>query len=113
MPQFAITESRWSCYRHWLVLIVVAEAMMLVFNMRLVEIYLAVAVLFAVSFILRFVKFYPGQRELLVLDLSAVVLAAGFAFAAQWLGASGWRFLLILCSSLIVLPYFIYIANEK
>lgn len=106
-------SSPWSYYRHWLILIVIAEAVMLIFNMRLVEIYSGIAALFAIGFLLRLLKIYPGQWEPLVLDLSAVVLAGAFAFAAQWLDASAWRFSLILCSSLIVLPHFVYIANEK
>lgn len=113
IPPSDIKDSQWAYYRHWLILIVVTEALMLVFSGHLVEIYLAVAVVFAVGFLLRVFKLYPGQWEPLSLDLSAAVLALAFVLAARWLGASPWRFLLILCSSLIVFPHFVFIAREK
>ena len=86
---------------------------MLVFNYFLFKIYMAIAVLFFGGFLLRVLRLYPGKREPLILDFSAVMLAVGFALIARTLDESHWRFLLILCSSLIIVPHFIYIALEK
>ena len=108
-----ISQSQWGYYRHWLILVVGVEAVMLVLNTRLFEIYGIIAGLFAVGFLLRCLHVYPGEEEPLILDFSAVVLAVGYACLARWLGESAWRFLLILCSSGIIVPHFIYIAREK
>jgi len=86
---------------------------MFICNRYLFEIYMVIAALFLGGFLLRVVKLYPGESEPLILDFSAVVLAVGFALAARSLDESGWRFLLILCSSPIIVPHFIYIALKK
>lgn len=108
-----IRESQWYYYRHWLKIALTAEAVMLVFNHSLFEIYCLIAVLFLIGFLLRILGLYPGQREPFILDFSAVVLSLVYSFLARWLGDCGWRFLLIFCSSGILIPHFIYIAWEK
>jgi len=110
---FDIPQSQWRYYRHWLILIIGVEALMLVLSGYLFEIYVSIAFVFLCGFALRAFKLYPGQPEPLILDLSAVFIALVFAFAARALGPVAWRFLLIFCSSLIVVPHFVYIAHEK
>ena len=108
-----IKVSQWQYYRHWLILVFITEVLMLVFNGFLAEIYILIAVLFLGGFVLRLLRLYPGEAEPLYLDLSAVVLAGLFSFlAALWLD-SNLRFMLILCSSVIIVPHFVFIAQNK
>ena len=86
---------------------------MLVRNHELVFFYRLIAVLFFGGWLLRVFRLYPGQSEPLILDFSGAVLAAGFSLMAAWLGSSVWRFLLIPCSSVIIIPHLIYIYQEK
>lgn len=108
-----VSESQWRYYRHWLIFIVAGELIMLIFNHHLWEIYLGVAALFFIGFLLRLLRWYPGQLEPLILDLSAVALAIGLAMVARALGESAWRYLLIFTSSGIIFPHFVYIAQER
>ena len=107
------TESQWRYIRHWLVLIIGAETLMCVFNRYLVEAYVIIALLFFCGFALRLFNLYPGESEPLDLDVSGVALAMSFALVARLTEISGLRFLLIGCSSLIILPHFLYIIREK
>jgi len=108
-----ISETQWPYFKHWLILIGIAEGLMLILNKSLFEIYLLIAVVFLIGFTLRVFQLYPGQGEPLILDLSAAIIAIGFAYGGQWLIDSFWRFILILCSSIMIIPHFIYIAQEK
>jgi len=108
-----ITDSQWGYFRHWFILLLCAEGLMLIFNKLIVQMYLSVAVLFLVGFFLRAFHLYPGQKEPLVLDFSAVCLACVYSSLGNWLIDSPWRFLLILCSSIIIIPHFVYIVKEK
>ncbi|MFC1480517.1 hypothetical protein ACFL5Y_03620 [Candidatus Omnitrophota bacterium] len=99
--------------RLWIVTIILAEILMFVLNRHLVVIYLAVSVIFFLGVLLRILKLYPGNDEPLILDGSAVVLALIWAFLARVIGMSGWRFLLILSSSAIVMPHLWYVINMK
>ena len=60
---FGITESQWRYYRFWLCALVIAEGLMLVLNRDLFAIYLIIAFLFLVGFLLRLVHLYPGEDE--------------------------------------------------
>jgi len=110
---FDIKESQRPYVRHWLIILLMAETFMLIFNHFLYEIYLVIAFLFFCGFLLRMLKLYPGQSEPLILDFSAVVISLGYAWIAQWVGLSLWRFLLIFCSSAIIMPHFVFILREK
>ena len=107
------SHNPWRYYRLWLTAVIVAETVMLIRYHDLVLIYLLIAALFLGGWGLRMLKLYPGQPEPLILDFSGAALAAGFALLAAWLDQSGWRFVLILCSSTIIIPHLIYIYREK
>jgi len=111
--QFGVTKSQWRYYRFWLIALLLAEGTMLCANKHLFEIYLVIALLFLCGFILRVLRLYPGESEPLILDCSAVVLALGYAFLGFAIKDSIWRFLLILCSSTIIMPHLIFIAKEN
>jgi len=108
-----ISDSQWPYYRFWLWAIFLVEALILILNQYLFEIYIAIALLFFGGFTLRIMHLYPGQEEPLTLDLSAVIIAICYAVLGRFLILSPWRFLLILCSSVIIIPHFIYISLEK
>ena len=108
-----ITQSQWRYYRFWLWATFIAEGLMFIFNRHLVLIYFIIASLFWAGFLLRVSRLYPGASEPLVLDFSAVCIAFLLAVGAQFLQESLWRFLMIVCSSVIIWPHFVYIAREK
>ena len=110
---FGLSESQWRYVRHWFILIIGAEILMMIFNQFLFEAYAIVGALFAGGFLLRILKLYPGEWEPLILDFSAVILAICYAILAKILGPSIFRFVLILCSSGIIVPHFIFIYREK
>lgn len=86
---------------------------MLIFNHHLMHLYGGIMVLFAGGLLLRMLKFYPGETEPLILDASAVLIAGLYGFLAFVGQDSGWRFVLILTSSAVVMPHFVYIYHEK
>ena len=108
-----VDKGPWPYCRLWLILTVIAETLMLIFNHHLVVFYRIIALLFSGGFLLRLFKVYPGQPEPLILDLSAVLIAAVYAYVAEWLGVSPWRFLLIVTSSAIILPHIFYVFNAR
>ncbi len=108
-----ISAGQWPHFRHWLILIALAETGMLVFNRSLVTAYCLITALFFAGFLLRSLRFYPGQWKPLSLDAGAAAIALCYAVLARLTGLSPWRFLLILSSSLILFPHFIYIFKEK
>ncbi len=113
VEQGYLRASQWRIYRHWLALILAAEILMLIFNQYLVGIYLGISALFLGAGVFRMVGLYPGEGEPLILDFSAVILALMFAVFAYYGAHTPWRFFIILCSSLIVVPHFIYIIRYK
>jgi len=113
LEECGISPTQWPYYRFWFAVLMIAEGLMLLLNNDLFVIYMMIALLFFGGFLLRALKIYQGQGEPLILDFSAVIFAIGFAYAGEALRGSPWRFLLILCSSIIIFPHFIYIAQEK
>lgn len=85
---------------------------MFLFDRHLAATYLVIALLFLGGFVLRLLNLYPGRPEPLILDLSGIFIALVFACAANILDLSSLRFLLILISSLIILPHIIYIVKR-
>ena len=112
MPQI-LTKNQWRYIQHWLILIIAFEILMVAFNSHLPGIYLSIAFLFFGGFVLRAVEKYPGKEEPLILDASGVLIALLMAYMAKVIGISNLRFILILCSSAIVLPHFAYIISNK
>ena len=110
---FGITPSQGRYYRFWLCALLFTEGLMLIFNKHLFFIYLVIAVLFLGGFLLRLFHLYPGDHEPLFLDFFAFVAAVCFAFVGECLVGSLWRYLLILCSSVILIPHFIFITQHK
>ncbi len=110
---FGIKESQWRYYRFWLIITVICEIMMVLYHRHLTEIYFLIAILFLAGFLLRTLKLYPGESEPLILDFSAFLIALGFACLVKFMNDSILKFLLIFCSSAIIVPHFIYIAREK
>jgi len=72
-----------------------------------------IAALFAGGFLLRVLNVYPGEKEPLILDFSAVALSLLYALLSVAAGFSAWRYVLIFSSSVIVFPHFVYILREK
>ena len=97
----------------WVVTIVIAESIMLLLNRYLSILYVIIVVLFFGGFALRVLHLYPGKKEPLILDFSAVVISLLFAYAGEIFKMSPLRFLLILTSSLIILPHLIYIISKE
>lgn len=110
---FMLRKKKLSYIKHWIKLIIIGETALFIFNRNLIIGYLAIAVLFFIGFLLRILKIYPGREEPLSLDISACLISALFIGAAYLLKDSNWKFLLILFSSLIVFPHFIYIIKSK
>jgi len=108
-----IPEGQWRYLRHWLILILITEVLMVIFNHYLSFIYLIIGMLFFGGFVLRVFRKYPGEDEPLILDFSALCLSLCYVILASFLEYSLWRFLLIFCSSGIIVPHLIYIINEK
>ena len=107
-----LTSHQWAYIRQWVTLVIVAECIMLIYNRHLPTAYMIIAALFLGGFIPRIAHLYPGKPEPLILDLSAVLIALLFAYASNKLGMSSMRFLLILVSSLIIMPHIIYIIQK-
>ncbi|GEM_PF-2080014 len=97
----------------WFTAVLGGEFIMIIFNSKLPQIYLLIAIAFGVGLVLRLLRIYPGKPEPTILDLSAVVLSLGFSCLAKVLGVSKFRFLLIFISSIIVLPHLIYILLNE
>lgn len=108
---FMFGKKKSAYIKHWIKLIIISEAALLIFNHNLTIGYLVIAVLFFIGFLLRILKMYPGGEEPLALDISACLISALFIGIVHLLNGSNWRFLVILLSSLIVLPHFIYIIQ--
>lgn len=97
----------------WVIVVIIAEAMMILLNNYLFVIYLVIASLFFIGFLLRLLRLYPGKEEPLLLDSSAVAIALLFAYASGFFKFSGIRFILILISSLIIVPHIVYIVSNE
>ena len=97
----------------WAVMTLAAEAVMVLFRSRLFLIYIIIAALFLGGFTLRVLHLYPGKKEPLILDSSALVLAFGFALTSYFFKAAHTRLFLISISSLIIIPHLIYILAVK
>jgi len=110
---YDITPNQWRYFRFWLSSLLCAEGLLLIFNRMIFEVYLLLAGCFFVGFLLRVCRIYPGESEPLVLDSSAVCFSLLYALVARNIIDSPWRFLLILCSSVIIMPHLIYIYKEK
>ena len=106
-------KTQWLYLRYWIILVVIAEAIMFIFNQDLDTIYLIIAWAFCIGLILRILKFYPGKREPFILDFLGLIIGFIFAYMARLLALSNFRFLLILFSSLIVMPHLIYIISNE
>lgn len=109
----ALTRNQWALLKHWIILVIVAELLMLFLSKSLFIIYLVIGGLFLAGFILRVLHLYPDKDEPLILDSSAALIAVIFALLAKGLGLSGARFILIFTSSLIILPHLLYIVSKK
>lgn len=108
-----LTKIQMRYLKHWLKITLIAELIMLIFNRHLPVIYLAIAGLFLGGFCLRVLKRYPGEPEPLILDFSGVLITLIYGFCALGLGMSGFRYLLILTSSLVIIPHIAFIILKK
>ena len=107
------SETQWPYVRFWLFAVIVSEIILLSANKRLFEAYLFIGSLFLIGLLLRVVGLYPGQWEPIILDFSAVLIAVCFAFLGRLFLDSSFRFILVLCTSLIIVPHLIFIAFRK
>ncbi|UCC94871.1 MAG: hypothetical protein JSW40_08675 [Candidatus Omnitrophota bacterium] len=108
-----VTQNQKSLIIFWVIVVIIAESIMFVLNKHLAILYLAVACLFLAGFILRVLNIYPGKKEPLILDFSAMVIALLFAYVSQIFELSNGRFILIAISSLIIFPHLVYIRSNK
>ena len=106
------TETQWHYIKFWLIVVIIVEGVMLVLNRYLPVIYLIIAAIFLGRVILRLTSLYPEKKEPLILDATAVLISLIMAYIAELTGISGWRFLLILTSSIIVMPRLAYIVKN-
>jgi hypothetical protein len=108
-----VSKNQMRYLMHWLRIVIVAEVIMLILNQYLPVIYLVIATLFFGGFCLRVLKRYPGEPEPLILDFSGVLIALIYGLFSLALGMSMLRFLLILTSSLIIMPHIVFIVLKK
>ncbi|MBN1793948.1 MAG: hypothetical protein JW844_03190 [Candidatus Omnitrophica bacterium] len=109
----ALTERQWRYIRHWVILVVLCEVVMMVYSASLDVIYGIIALLFSGRLFLRTVRCYPGANEPLYLDGSAVAISLFYLFLARLAGESWIRFTLLFTSSVIILPHLIYIVSHR
>jgi hypothetical protein len=107
-----LTERQRSHLLFWVTAVIIAEGIMFLFNAYLEVIYGIIALLFLGGFVLRITHLYPGKWEPLILDSLGVVIALIFAYCAHILAVSHLQFILILFSSLIIVPHLIYILSQ-
>ena len=107
------SKKQWFYLRHWIILLISAELIMMLFNRYLWISYLVIAGLFLVGFLLRVFNLYPGVKEPLVLDFSAVLISALMSYVSFLIKDSNIRFILIIVSSIIILPHLIYIICRE
>lgn len=96
---------------YWLSLVAAAEVVMLLLKGQLTIIYLIVAGLFFIGLGLRILNIYPGRKEPLMLDLSAVAISLLYAFFSTVAAEVLYTYLLIFTSSVIILPHLVYIVR--
>ena len=108
-----LTKNKWLYIRHWIILIITVEILMLLFNCYLPLIYLIISILFLVGLGLRVLNLYPGKEEPLILDSSAVFIALVLAHTSKWLSTFNIKSLLISISSIIILPHLVYIICKR
>ena len=108
-----LSKNQWSYLWHWIILLILAELLMMIFNYYLWIIYLVIAGLFLGGFLLRVFNLYPGLKEPLVLDFSAVLISLLMFYISILIKGSNIRFVLILVSSIIILPHLIYIIRRE
>jgi len=107
------TRTKKSLIIYWVTLVIIAEIIMLFLNRYLSVIYLIIAGMFLIGFLLRILRLYPGKYEPLILDFSAILISFLFAYIAEVFRLSNGRFVVILFSSLIILPHLAYIISNK
>lgn len=105
------SRTQWGYIKYWLVIVVISESAMFVFNQHLPLIYMSISCLFLGGFVLRVFKMYPGKDEPLILDASAVFISLVFAYTARVMTFSAARFVLIFFSSLTIMPHIGYIIK--
>jgi hypothetical membrane protein len=108
-----LTKSQWAHLKHWFVLLVFAEGLMLLLSRYLSIIYLFIGGLFLLALLLRLLGIYPGKKEPLVLDSSAVLIALILAYVSRALQLQRARYMLIFVSSIIILPHLLYILSKR
>lgn len=108
-----LTSRQWRYIRFWIIAIFLAEILMLLLNEHLPFTYYLIAAAFSCGLIFRVIRVYPGKDEPLILDASAAGIALFWGFMARVADGSGWRFLLILTSSMIILPHLMYIVGKR
>ena len=99
--------------KHWLILIIIAEGFLLIFNKYLPILYLLITLLFLGGWILRLLNLYPGKSEPLILDISGACIGLVFFYLTTVFKLSNVRFLLIFVSSVIILPHLFFILANK
>ncbi len=107
-----LSKSRESYLKKWLMLFVLAESAMILSRYSLWIVYLVIASIFLVGVLLRRFNLYPGDKEPLILDFSAVLISILLSYLSFRINSSRVLFLLIFLSPVIILPHIIYIIQN-
>jgi len=108
-----IEGKQWRNIKFFIGLILFAEIVMLLMNKYVFEIYIVFSAFLFSGFILKVLKLYRKNNIPLKVDLLAIGISLLFVLLSYFLKASPARFLLILCSSAIIMPYFRCIMSAK
>lgn len=98
----------------WLIIVMIIELFLFLIPIKLWLGFVLIGIAFMGGFLLRLFKIYPGEREPLVVDFSTALIA----FLASYFISLIEGFLILLVSKIftpfiILIPHFVYIANNK
>ena len=113
MNRGILKKNQWKSIRKWIIAVLIVEILMLFLNRYLPVLYLTVSILFLGGLCLRLLRIYPGKAEPLILDASAALIALAYAGVSVALETANLRFLLVLTSSVIILPHLAYIFSGR
>ena len=108
-----LTKNQKGYIKHWTVIIFIAICLLFASRGYLSIAYSIAAALFFIGLSLRLLNLYPGKREPLILDLSAVLIAALLVVISDKAGGSVNIAILISMSPVIILPHIFYIVLKK
>ncbi len=113
MTQKDMTRKQRDGLRRWFMAVVMSELFMLWRHQHLVMIYVGIAVIFCVVGLKKNIRKDSNERAASGREFFSAIIALIYAGIAMLLNGSPFRFLLILCSSVIIVPYLASMLKEK